>query len=310
MRCWGVELAVKVFEAEKFCKALAEASIAERVSGHPHLVCLCDAILNPDTQQAYLVYGFAGSCLSAANDSANALQVIARQTFAGIAHLHSYGLYHADVKPANIFVLSTGDGLRVRLGDLGNVAEVGSLASVRLRSPRTTMWFRAPELLEGQIEATGEEWLRADIWAMGIALCDLLGLAFHRLTFSPKAKEEKTCRDMLERLRPLRHGTLAWPRSVAQKIGSVGVDFLDFVLSWGVSERPSAAACLLHQWLCAHGRLVGLGGSSPPHHLPGRAAQLDHVAGVHVSRCAGVAAGGLQRRGGLESCCSRPAGRD
>ena len=63
--------------------------------------------------------------------------------------MHSLGLYRADVRPQNILVREGDAGLHACLADLGIAIEVGHEGSVKISTPRTTMWFRAPELLGG-----------------------------------------------------------------------------------------------------------------------------------------------------------------
>ena len=269
----GRSLAVKVFKSSQHTCALQEASIAEHVAHHPHLVCLLDAVQNPKTGASYLVYGHGGVPLTSrcrSEDSSSVVPRLARHVLKGMEHLHGLGLYHSDVKPPNILVetLPECGGLWARLADLGGVIEVGLTGLVRIAKPRTTIWFRAPELLQGEKEALSQQWLRADIWAIGLTLCEDLGLDIHRLKYSSSASDGDVARQMLERLQPFK-GVYPWPQSVLKKIGSTGVDFLDSLLSWMPMSRPSAHQCLEHAWLQEEGTLAGLGRSSPASIFPG-----------------------------------------
>ena len=104
-------MAVKVFKHDWQWFALQEASIAERIAGHPRLVRLVDAVTNPQTKFSYLVYEFAGPPLTDVPPSAEGqlaknwvLVEIARHTLEGLSRLHDLGLYHTDVQPSNIMV--------------------------------------------------------------------------------------------------------------------------------------------------------------------------------------------------------------
>ena len=177
-----------------------------------------DAVANPRTREPYLVYGFAGVPLSQRRFEAAdrmAVRQVAQETLQGLAHLHSLGLYHSDVKPANVLVEEFGNGgLVARLADLGTCCEVGVLSPVTIDPPRTTMWFRSPEILKGQVRASGEDWLRADVWALGVTLCDVLDLNFHRLKFNVKAPTQKIHGDLLHRLSQFAYGKFPWPSDV------------------------------------------------------------------------------------------------
>ena len=79
------------------------------------------------------------------------LRGLGRHTFEGFELLHSLGLYHSDLKPANILVQEKADGETLhRIADLGGVIEVGIRGLVRLATIKCTLNFRAPELLEGR----------------------------------------------------------------------------------------------------------------------------------------------------------------
>ena len=111
------------------------ASIAEQVGDHPHLACLLDAVLNPQSGQSYLFYRYGCAPLNEmprANCALDSFRRIATHTLCGLEHLHSLGLYHSDIKPPNVLVEHAGilPSVRVCLADLGVVVEVGRSSSV------------------------------------------------------------------------------------------------------------------------------------------------------------------------------------
>ena len=256
----GTDLAVKVVEREKKLAALQEVAIAERVTGHPHLVDLKEAVRGP-RGQVWLVYAHAGSSLPEFVASKPMAQLpLAQLTgdcLKGLAHLHRLGLFHTDIKPVNILIKSGQDGCfgQAVLGDLGSVVEVGSGKS-RIGHVLTTLWYRSPEILHGQAEAVGAQWLRADIWSLGISLCDILGL-----TFFKKAKPAT----LLEALRSRLEGRrLELPAVPWRLMGSFGADFLEGILQWAPMDRPTAEEGLAHEFLRPPVFFGHLGARQPP----------------------------------------------
>ena len=247
----GMDLAVKVVKRAKRLAALQEVAIAERVTGHPHLVDLKEAVVG-DQSEVLLVYAYAGASLLKFAASTTIAEVpLARLTgdcLKGLAHLHRLGLFHTDVKPANILIASGQDGRfeRAVVGDLGSVVEVAS-GNLRIGHILTTVWYRAPEILAGQAEAVGAQWLRADMWSLGITLCEVLGLTFFK---------EGNPAKLLVALRGRFGGRSGvWPTDVLRLLGSFGADFVEGLLQWvphgsansgsGLGARFLAATCVL-----------------------------------------------------------------
>ena len=107
------------------------------------------------------------------------VQLIARHVLAGLGAMHAMGLYHLDVKPANILSTRAGDGTAVfKLVDFGLVrAEQGGAMVTAFRSSACgggaggggTAHFMSPEQLrEVCVDA------RSDIWGLGVTMFQLL----------------------------------------------------------------------------------------------------------------------------------------
>ena len=183
----GYQLAVKVFSKAKALFAQQECAIAEHVTGVPHLVELLDAVWRSDGA-SMLVYAFAGHDLDTMlqpgwTRGLPSEKVVALHVLRGFNVLHGTGLYHRDVKPANILVMKClASGWVCSLSYIGGAVEVGvGSASVRLRASRTTIWYRSPELLRGCWEAQSWKWHSADVWALGISLCHMMGMEFFKV---------------------------------------------------------------------------------------------------------------------------------
>ena len=78
----------------------------------------------------------------------------------GLAHIHSRGIMHLDLKPANIFVTDEG----IKIGDFG----LASALSEGLESASGSAAYIAPELLKGYPFD-----MRADLYSLGVIAAEL-----------------------------------------------------------------------------------------------------------------------------------------
>lgn len=138
---------------------------------HENVVQLYDSIEDGDSLILVLEH-LAGQDLRAAiqeqscGDLAARIE-IARQTVAGLAHIHQAGIIHRDLKPANLFLLPTG---RVKLMDFGIArAEGGGGQTVTMQIAGTPAYM-APEQLERNSDQLTAQ---VDVHALGITLYEL-----------------------------------------------------------------------------------------------------------------------------------------
>jgi len=85
----------------------------------------------------------------------------------GLAHCHSVRVAHCDMKPENVVVADDGCA---KIVDFGEAVALDEYVP-RLKAPRGTMPFMAPEILY-----LSESWNPAasDVWALGVVLMELL----------------------------------------------------------------------------------------------------------------------------------------
>ena len=182
----GQDLAIKCFEDKNRHFALQEASVAEQLCDHPHICRLLDAFRRPD-KVSCLIYAFAGQSVGdvlkgspgSPQLPSSHIHLCVAHVLKGIAHMHSLGLYHGDLKPANV-LMQGGEQPHFVVADLGSIVEVGR-GVMHIAHTATTMWYRSPEILLGQRSALGDHWLRADVWALGITMAQACGLDFFKV---------------------------------------------------------------------------------------------------------------------------------
>jgi hypothetical protein len=168
----GRNVALKVVEREGKPGARAEREVdaATRLR-HPR--CLRALALSRDERHVYVAYPYvAGQTLRDALrggtlDDWSAVEAGA-QVLEALAHAHSKGVVHRDVKPANV-MLEDGDEVSVRLLDFGLAQLEHADTLTAVGDVPGTLAYIAPERLAGQ-EATGA----ADVWAVGVLLWESL----------------------------------------------------------------------------------------------------------------------------------------
>ncbi len=191
------------------------------------------------------------------------------QLLYGLAHMHKHGFMHRDLKPENLLTTghpSTGD-LCVKLADFGLAREL------RARPPYTeyvsTRWYRAPEVLlrftsySSPIDTFGAgmimgELLAGQPLAPGTSevnqlyiLCDLLGTP-SQSQWPEGYRQADVC-------------GFRWPsgssssgsgsqggtsklEALCPGISAQAMDFMQQLLAFNPSKRPSATQALQHEW--------------------------------------------------------------
>ena len=198
----GAQVVIKVVKLATFSEKIAEIYALELCARHPNIVQLLD-VTTPRTAQIHLALVFEewGEDLRRCAPRVAKMPVQVRQILldvtSGLAHLHSVGLIHSDLKPANILVkAAAGPGelarslwapipkLASKVCDLAScvaaavdhrpVVNSGAPCSRERWLRRQTLDYRAPEMLLG-CECFGAG---VDAWALGIIAAELGGFAF------------------------------------------------------------------------------------------------------------------------------------
>jgi serine/threonine protein kinase len=130
-----------------------------------HLVRVFDAVL--EDSFVYAMEFFPLGSLGAPSrplaraEVVNALEHAARATHA----LHEAGLAHADIKPANILLAETSDGVAGRLSDLGLARVLTPGTTLTGMGKASSVEFTDPDLLAGARPSR-----RTEVWALGATI--------------------------------------------------------------------------------------------------------------------------------------------
>jgi hypothetical protein len=244
----GLDVALKIVprEGKAASRAEREAEAAARLR-HPRCVRAYD--FASDERNVYIAYEYvAGRTLREAiraGDVTDAVAVeTASQILEGLAHAHSQGIVHRDVKPSNV-LLADGPGVSVRLLDFGlaRIKEAETLTAAG--DVPGTLAYISPERLKG---ASGSA--AADVWGVGVLLWESLA-GYHPFWTSSLVD---TAKAIEEGAPPL--------QSVRPDLPKALHVFVDRALAVNPARRPSArelAEALRH----AHTRRKATGRPAP-----------------------------------------------
>ncbi len=171
-RVLGRQVAVKMFrddlDDDSAARARQEMQTLAALS-HPNLVAVHDAGTSED-HQPYLVMELvegptlAACCLDGSLDVDRVVEIGTGLADA-LAYVHSRGIVHRDVKPANVLMAASG----VKLADFGIARIVDSARHTGTGLTIGTAPYLSPEQVTG--EAVGPA---ADVYALGLVLLECL----------------------------------------------------------------------------------------------------------------------------------------
>lgn len=248
--------------------ALREVSLLQMLSQSIYIVRLL-AVEHVDNKHGkpllYLVFEYLDTDLKKFIDShrkgpnprplpPSLVQSFLFQMLKGVAHCHSHGVLHRDLKPQNLLV-DKEKGI-VKIADLG----LGRAFTVPVKSYTheiVTLWYRAPEVLLGSTHYS----TAVDMWSVGCIFAEMARkqalfpgdsefqqlLHIFRLLGTPTEKEwpgVSSLRDW--------HAYPQWePQNLARAVPSLGLDGVDLLskmLKYDPAERISAKAAINHPY--------------------------------------------------------------
>lgn len=153
---------------ESLARFKREAQAAGRLN-HPNIVAVYD--YGEDADRAWIAMELVeGGTLKQLLDRGERMPVsetlrVMGQMLAGLDYSHKRGVVHRDIKPANLMLTNEG---QVKIADFG-IARIENSSMTQVGTVMGTPAYMAPEQLRGEPVD-----LRADIWASGVLLYQLL----------------------------------------------------------------------------------------------------------------------------------------
>ncbi|XP_051152772.1 phosphoenolpyruvate carboxylase kinase 1-like [Andrographis paniculata] len=213
-----------------------EAKLTQLVSGHPNVVRLFDVYEDDEFLHVVLEYCGSGDLFERITDRPVYSESEARRVMVplmeAVAHCHSLGVAHRDIKPDNILFNSYNE---LKLADFGSAECLGDgeLMSGIVGTP----YYVAPEVLAGRDYNE-----KVDVWSAGVILYMLLA------GIPPFYGE--SAGDIFD---AVVRANLRFPRAIFSKVSSEGKDLLRRMLCRDTSRRLSAADVLRHPWMASSG---------------------------------------------------------
>jgi mitogen-activated protein kinase kinase 1 len=203
---------------------------------HPNVVTSYDAFFREGKLLIVLEYMDCGTITTVIKKLGGGMpedkvSYITRQLFAGLAHLHSYGVVHRDIKPGNILLNRKGE---VKISDFGVAANV-SINQLHHTAVGSTPYM-SPERLQSQPYS-----FSSDIWSAGlvVAECAMGEYPF----FEVKTKFFELCQKIV-----FQKASIDWQRIQGRTFSPEIQDFVNQCLQ-PASARPTPETLLMHPFL-------------------------------------------------------------
>lgn len=140
---------------------------------HPNVVAYVDHGTDDEGRLYLATEWLAGETVEAAIERErpgdwSALRML-QEAAMGLAALHSVGVIHRDVKPANLFLAASPEGAVVKVIDLGIAVGEGDLALTRAGTVVGSPFYIAPEQLRGDEPSPA-----SDLYALAVVFFELL----------------------------------------------------------------------------------------------------------------------------------------
>jgi len=218
-----------------------EIIFLQQMQDHPQIIGLKTVLKADNDKDIYLVFEYMETDLHAAI-RANILEEVHKkyiiyQSFRALRYMHSGGLVHRDMKPANLLLNAE---CHMKVADFGLARSVvdakrpdGSVEAPSMTDYVATRWYRAPEVLVGS-ERYGVE---VDMWSAGCIFGEML-------LGKPVLAGQSTTNQLEKIVEALGHPTQADIESFKSPYASTmfeNVDNIRVTPNWASSTFPGAS---------------------------------------------------------------------
>lgn len=244
--------------------AIREVSLLKECD-HPNVIKLHEVFSNPSA--LFLVFEFLDMDLRVylrrfgKFTDTSMLQSAACQCFNGVEYCHGHRVLHRDLKPQNVLV--DVDNHRLKLADFG-LARAFSVPLRAYTHEVVTLWYRAPEILLGQIKYANP----IDIWSLGCIVAEMatgqalfpgdseIDTIFKMFRVLGTPTEEvwpgvSQLRDFKQEFPKWQDTHLSDVRAHGPSLGDAGIELLKMCLQFNPVDRPSARRLLVHPFFDA-----------------------------------------------------------
>jgi serine/threonine protein kinase len=199
---------------------------------HPHIASLFKVYEEDDQVSLVMELCHGGELYDRLNDSGRFPEAVAarciRQVLEAVAHIHSKGFVHTDIKLENIMFASRGDTATVKLIDFGFCQPC--IGEKQLCTKQGTLGYMAPEVLRGHYSS------KCDLFSIGVvAFAMLSGRSPFGMT-NPETTEQR-----------ISDGSYSFKKGW-DGVSELAKDFIKKLLAHDPKQRLSAPDALQHPW--------------------------------------------------------------
>jgi calcium-dependent protein kinase len=221
--------------------AYSEAECLHRARGHEHVVELVDLL--EDSTCVYLVmeYCSGGDLMKYVRRSRQFTEKVASLLFGqmlrGVAHCHSRGVVHRDLKPDNFLFVSRTGRAHLKIADFG-LAYTISRPDEEMTDAVGSAFFLAPEVIQRRYGRG------CDVWSLGVILYLLLS---GTVPFGARATKAAQVYEAVQ------HDKLLFTGGAWVRVSPLARELIAGMLDRDPMRRYTLAQALQHPWVRSEG---------------------------------------------------------
>lgn len=162
---------------EGYYMGAVEAKTLASIPPHPALVRIYAAFLEKSRNESYLLLSSAGTDMHSMRERGELtpaqVRASLRRALQGVAHCHSHGVVHRDIKAGNLLLKPTPRDARVKTDYRATLIDFGVAKQAMLPDEYAcdvygTPGYQAPETLLSDMDVDHEAYTKVDMFAFGV----------------------------------------------------------------------------------------------------------------------------------------------